>query len=97
MAGQEVTRNDLDYKMAQTVVAARSVVRDLETIEAFFERTPIGADGVDPLIVPVQDGGRFGYNEDEAYLIRNTFQQLAQVKPVIGPILDTARGLTGLL
>jgi hypothetical protein len=96
MAGQTVTRNDLDYKMAQTLVAARNVIRDLETIEAFLERTP-EKDGVDPLTVPVVDGGEFGYTADEAYLIRNTFQQLNAAKPTIGPVLDTARGLTGLL
>lgn len=96
MAGQEVTRNDLDYKMAQTLVAARTVIKDLETIEAFLERTPT-VDGVDPLVVTPADGGKFGYTADEAYLIRNTFQQLNGAKPTIGPILDTARGLTGLL
>jgi len=41
--------------------------------------------------------GRFGYTEDEAYLIRTTFEQLAAMRPAIEPILDTARGLTGLL
>jgi hypothetical protein len=96
MAGQEVTRNDLDYKVAQTLVAARVVIKDLETIEAFLERTP-DVDGVDPLTLPIADGGRFGYNVDEAYLIRNTFGQLAGVKAAVNPILDTARALTGLL
>lgn len=96
MAGQEVTRNDLDYKMAQTLVTARNVISDLETINAFLQRTP-EVDGVDPLTVAVADGGKFGYTADEAYLIRNTFSQLEAVKPVVGPLLDTARGLTGLL
>lgn len=97
MAGQEVSRNDLDYKMANTLVNARNVVRDLETINAFLQNTPVNAEGVDPLTVSPADGGKFGYTEDEVYLIRNTFQQLETMQPVLGPLLDTARGLTGLL
>jgi hypothetical protein len=97
MAGQEVTRNDFDYKVAQTLVAARNVVRDLETIQSFLERTAPGVDEPDPLSVAVTDGGKFGYDADETYLIRSTFQQLAGTKAAINPILDTARALTGLL
>lgn len=96
MAGQDVTRNDLDYKLSQTLVSARVVVKDLETIQSFLERTT-AVNGVDPLTVPFADGGKFGYTEDEAYLIRVTFEQLAAAKTTIGPVLDTARALTGLL
>lgn len=94
MAGQEVTRNELDLKMARTLVAARTVVSDLETINAFLDRPEI--DGVDLLTAAPAEGG-FGYSTDEAYLIRSTFQQLAGIRPTIGPILEAARGLTGLL
>lgn len=96
MAGQEVTRNDLDYKMASTLVAARNVIGDLETINSFLLRTP-EVDGVDSLTVAPADGGKFGYSADEAYLIRHTFQQLESIKPTVGPLLDAARALTGLL
>lgn len=97
MAGQEVTRNDLDYKMAQTLVSARTIVKDLETVQSFLERTAPGVDEPDPLTVPLTDGGKFGYTADEAYLIRATFQQLSGAQATIGPVLDTARALTGLL
>lgn len=103
MAGQEVTRNDLDYKMSQTLVAARNVLREIETINAFLERTPADANGVDPLTLPftpVEEGavpGRFGYTEAEAYVIRSTFQQLAGMKSALDPILTPARALTGLI
>lgn len=96
MAGQEVTRNDLDYKMAQTLVSARTVVKDLEAIDAFLDRTAV-VDGVDPLTVPIAEGGKFGYTADEAYLIRVTFELLSGAQTTIGPILTTARALTGLL
>lgn len=103
MAGQEVTRNDLDYRMSQTVVAARNVIRELDTINMFLERMPVAADGIDPLTLPFAPAeaggipGKFGYTEEEAYLIRSTFQQLAGMKPALDPILTTARALTGLL
>jgi hypothetical protein len=97
MAGQEVARPDLDYRMSQTLVSARNVVRDLETIAAFLERAKPDANGVDLLVLPVDEGGKFGYTEDEATLIRSTFQQLEAAKSSIEPILDKARGLTGLL
>lgn len=97
MAGQEVTRNDLDYKISQVLVAARNVIKDIETVESFLERTPNDASGADPLTVAPADGGKFGYTADEAYLIRSTFGQLHGLKPTVDPVLDTARGLTGLL
>jgi hypothetical protein len=77
MAGQEVARPDLDYRMSQTLVSARNVVRDLETIAAFLERAKPDANGVDLLVLPVDEGGKFGYTEDEATLIRSTSTRLS--------------------
>jgi hypothetical protein len=103
MAGRDVNRSNLDQVTADAVIAVRDAFRQVRTVKAFLDQVPANAEGGDPLTKPmaqVADSppdfvpGKFGYTEDEAYLIRLVFDQLNALD--VQPILDTGRKLTGL-
>lgn len=103
MAGREVTRIDLDRETAEAVIAVREAFRRVRTVKAYLDQVPANSEGGDPLTLSVNPTdtmdastapGKFGYTEDEAYLIRVVFDQLTNLE--VQPILDTARKLTGL-
>ena len=93
MAGLKVTRELLDMRSAEAILAVREAVAKIETINAFLATVPSGGEGGDPLTDPE---GAFKYNEDEAYLMRYLFEQLHTVRPQVDPILEAGRKLTGL-
>lgn len=103
MAGREVTRTELDRETADAIIEVRDAFRRVRTVKAFLDQVPANAEGGDPLTLstdPVNSmeastaPGKFGYTDDEAYLIRLVFDQLTALE--VQPILDTARKLTGL-
>lgn len=103
MAGRAVTREGLDWASADAVIAVRDAFRKVRTVKAFLDQVPSNAPGGDPLtkdvtpsdpMDPTTASGKFGYTDDEAYLIRVVFDQLTALE--VQPILDTARKLTGL-
>lgn len=94
MAGLQVTKDLLDLKSAQAVLAVREAFDQVETIFEYLATVPANAEGGDPLTLPLDQGGKFGYTADEAYLIRFVFESLHGL--AVQPILDTGRKLTGL-
>lgn len=104
MAGREVTRLELDGRMADSLVSIRTAVDKLTTINEFLATIPV-VDGVDPLTIsteladpmePTSAVGKFGYTAEEAVLIRDTFGTLLALGSSLGPVLKTSRRLTGL-
>jgi len=92
MAGSPVDRNLLDAKASEAVVSVRNAFRKVETLQTFLANNPIpdnGA-GVDPLV------DDFGYNTDEAYLLRLVFGDLYYLNDNINTIMRNGRKLTGL-
>lgn len=92
MAGSNVDRPLLDAKMAEAVISIRRAFRQVETIQAWLVNHPVpdnGA-GVDPLT------GEFGYDADEAYLIRLVFGDLDYAGNNLTSTMKNARKLTGL-
>lgn len=103
MAGQAVTRQDLDYAVSQAIIDLRQACRKVDSINKFLSFHPSNAVGGDLLTNPLPTAsdptgavGGFGYTEDEAYLIRIIFEQLNGVRETALPILETGRKLTGL-
>lgn len=107
MAGRNVTRAELDIKLAEAVLAIREAMTKVNTINGFLAQVPVGADGVDPLTIstsltdpmdPNSAPGKFGYTQDEAQVIRLVFQQLNELatSTSISATLLAARKLTGL-
>lgn len=103
MAGRDVSRGSLDQVAADAVIAVRDAFRQVRTVKAFLDQVPANAEGGDPLTKPIAQTvdsaegfvpGKFGYTDDEAYLIRLVFDQLNSLE--VQPILDTGRKLTGL-
>lgn len=88
MAGRQVTRMDLDYKVAGTVIAVRQAFESVIAVSAFLAQNPADAPSGDPLIV------KFEYTADEAYLIRLVFEQLNALD--VESVLAQGRKLTGL-
>lgn len=92
MAGSPVDRNLLDAKASEAIVTLRQALRKVETIQAYLVNHPVpdnGA-GVDPLM------GDFGYDADEAYLLRLVFGDLDYMRGNINGTMVNARKLTGL-
>lgn len=103
MAGREVTRQLLDMKAAEAIVAVRHAFEKVETVKEFLSTVPSDAPGGDPLTLPTNPtdaldsdsaAGKFGYTADEAYLIRYLFESLMQFD--IKALLKDGRKLTGL-
>lgn len=92
MAGSPVDRNLLDAKMAEAIITLRQAFRKIETIKAYLANHPIpdnGA-GVDPLM------GEFGYDADDAYLIRLVFDDLDYARNNLNGTMINGRKLSGL-
>lgn len=107
MAGRNVTRQDLDAKLADAVLSIREAMSKVNTINGFLTQHPPSAEGVDPLTVstnlvdtmdPSSAAGKFGYTEAEAILIRTVFQELNAVtqSTTLAQTFAKARALTGL-
>lgn len=93
MAGFQVNRDLLDIKAAELVMRVRDAFRDVETLYEWLALNPV-KDGVDPLTVPTEEGGKFGYTDDEAYLIRYVVEGFHGLS--VQPLLHAGRALTGL-
>lgn len=93
MAGLEVSRSNLDQKVAEAIIAVRRSFRQVDRVNGFLSNNPSNAVDGDLLTKDPAEGG-FGYTADEAYLIRVTFEQLTALD-VEGP-LELGRKLTGL-
>lgn len=105
MAGRQVTRQELDLRAAEAMIAVRDALRKVETIASFLANIPIGPDGVDPLTLTPDDGtnpssapGHFGYTPEEAKLIRYVVNGTRNVLaiPENQAILKAGGQLTGL-
>lgn len=88
--GVEVTKFALDAKCAQAVIAVRSALEKVETVQAWLANHPV-VDNVDPL---TEDP--FGYTEDEAYAMRLYFGTVDGIRTGNANISDIGRKMTGL-
>lgn len=89
MAGMNVSKDAVDVRSSEAILDLRSAFRKVETLAKWLaNQTDAGAG--DPLIATL------GYTEDEAYLIRSTFEQLETMRTSNTALWDTARKLTGL-
>lgn len=88
--GIEVTKQMLDGKVAQAVIAVRSALEKAEAIQAWLANHPV-VDNVDPL---TQDP--YGYTEDEAYAMRLYFGTVDTIRTGNANISDIGRKMTGL-
>lgn len=93
MAGLTVTRTDLDSKAVNTILALREALSESTLIFKWLADHPSNAASGDILTKPEEDGG-FGYNADEAYLLRVLFEGINNLNTP--PLLDMGRKLTGL-
>ena len=102
MAGLEVTRELLDAKSAEAILAIRSAFNKIDGVYAFLASIPV-VNGVDPFtrwtittktLNPATAPGKFGYTDDEAYLLRFMFSELHGYHNP--SLLETSRKLTGL-
>lgn len=108
MAGRQVTRQELDLRAAEAMLAVREALAKVEKIASFLEAIPVDAEGVDPLTLPATptdpmmptstSPGHFGYTEDEAQLIRYVMTGVRKVLsiPENQAILKAGGRLTGL-
>ncbi|ATN93666.1 hypothetical protein SEA_SCAP1_17 [Streptomyces phage Scap1] len=87
--GLEVTKQVLDMKAAQAVLELRSALDKTEAITAWLANQPV-VDGVDPLIA------EFGYNADEAYVLRMYFEGVDAIRVANPQLIATGRKMTGL-
>lgn len=90
MAGIEVSRQAIDAKVGDALLQLRSALDKSYSVAKFFENNPIPEGGIDPLIEI------YGYDDDEAYLLRLVFQNIAQIKSDSATLEENARKLTGL-
>lgn len=88
--GIEVTKQMLDGRAAQAVIAVRSALEKVEGIQAWLANHPV-VDNVDPL---TQDP--FNYTEDEAYAMRYYFGTVDGIRTGNQTIADVGRKMTGL-
>lgn len=88
--GIEVNKQMLDSKIAQAVLAVRSALEKVETVQAWLANQPV-VDGADPLTeMP------YNYTEDEAYAIRLYFGSVDSIRTGNQNIADIGRKMTGL-
>jgi hypothetical protein len=88
--GFDVTKQMLDTKVAQSVLAVRSALEKVEGIQAWLANHPV-VDNVDPLMVEP-----FGYTADEAYAMRFYFGTVDGIRTSNTNISDVGRKMTGL-
>lgn len=89
-AGYEVTKSDLDVKVAEAVLALRTAFDKVETVQAWLVNKP-EVNGVDPLTE-----APFSYTVDEVYLIRLVFGDFDYMRLNAATALANGRKLTGL-
>lgn len=89
MVGIETSKSTIDIRTAEAIQATRSAFDKIENVAKFLSNNPV-TNGVDPLVAT------YGYNEDEAYLIRFVFESFYALRANNQSIFDTARKLTGL-
>jgi hypothetical protein len=108
MAGAVVARTDVDYTAVRCILALRDALTACAPLIAWLNAQHSDAEGGDPLTNPLEPihvdpndeespmttPGVFAYTADEAYLLRSTFQGIANSG--LSAILETARPLTGL-
>jgi hypothetical protein len=90
MLGYEVTKQVLDGRCAQTVIALREAFDSVNVINAWLANNP-DVDNVDPLTADP-----YNYTTDEAYVIRLFFQNLDAVGDANADNFATGRKMTGL-
>lgn len=88
--GIEVTKNALDSKAAQAVLAVRSALEKVEAVQAWLANHPV-VDAVDPLTLEP-----FNYSDDEAYAMRLYFGTVDGLRTSNVAISDVGRKMTGL-
>lgn len=86
--GYEVNKGILDMKVAQAAQELRHAFSMAESIAAWLANNPNS--GTDPLI------SKFGYTEDEAYLIRAYFEGVETIRINNQSLAAMGRKLTGL-
>ena len=87
-AGYEVSKSLIDMKTGDSVLALRQSFEKIETVAKWLT-TQVDTENGDPLL-------GMGYSADEAYLIRNTFEQLEALRTSNTALWEQARKLTGL-
>jgi len=90
MAGLEVSRQGIDQKIGASLLTLRSGLDQCETVAIWLSNTPVSNTGEDPLVTI------FGYDDDEAYLIRLVFQEISALRTAAAALDSNARKLTGL-
>lgn len=87
--GLEVTKAVLDMSSAQAVLELRKALDKHEAIAAWLANHPV-INGTDPLIAD------FGYNADEAYVLRLYFEGVDAIRAANPNLISTGRKMTGL-
>jgi hypothetical protein len=88
--GFNVTKDMLDNKAAQAVMAMRSALEKIQAIQAWLANQP-DVDGVDPLT-----SAPFGYSADEAYALRLYFGTVDGMRTANAATSELGRKMTGL-
>lgn len=94
MAGIEVNRQMLDFKLAEAMLAIRHAFEKVEILQQWMTNHP--APGPDLLSTPIAEGGQFGYTVDEAYAIRLVCQNFNAMRLNNASDFAVATQLTGL-
>lgn len=95
MAGSPVDRQLLDAKMSEAVVSVRRALRQVETIQNYLVNHPVqNPDNPETKVDPLM--AEFGYDADEAYLIRLVFGDLDYAGRNLSTTMTNGRKLTGL-
>lgn len=90
--GMPVTRDDLNYKAATSIVKLRKAFGEIESVARFLAYHPnSGAPADDPLIA------MFGYTEGEAYTLRIVMEQFDAKRVDLANNFDISRQITNLL
>lgn len=85
-----VNRTQLDQTAGEAVLAVRGAFDRAGVLAAWLTDHPAPSPAEDPLVV------QHGYTEDEAYLLRLVFEQLATAGAGLVSTMEIARKLTGL-
>lgn len=88
--GSEVNASVINSRSADAVLSLRLAFAKVQTIAKWLANNPNDPVAGDPLV------NQYGYNADEAYLIRYTFETLENIRVTNADTLETARKLTGL-
>lgn len=89
MLGYDVNKYVIDSKSADAALSLRSTFAKVENLANWLANHPV-VDNVDPLVE------LFGYNPDEAYLLRVTFEQFDMIRINNPTLFYNARKFTGL-